>query len=69
MGMVKKDLEKGMSKDWGASIEEGSGYAIAEGSETEVSIMVQQYSPCVQFETHPIMFASQIDEMLKAIGG
>ena len=69
MGMVKKDLEKGMSKDWGAFIGEGSGYAIAEGSETEVSIMMQQYSPYVQFETHPIMSVSQTDDMLKALGG
>jgi hypothetical protein len=69
MAMVKKDLEKGISKDWGAFIGESSGYAIAEGSETEVSIMTQQYSPYVAFETHPIMSASQIGDMLKALGG
>jgi hypothetical protein len=69
MGMVKKDMEKGISKDWGAFIGEGGGYAIAEGSEVEVSIMTQQYIPYVLFETHPIMSASQIGDLLKAMGG
>jgi hypothetical protein len=68
MGMVKKDMEKGISKDWGAFIGEGGGYAIAEGSETEVSIMTQQYSPYVHFETHPIMSVNQVEDMLKALG-
>jgi hypothetical protein len=68
MAMVKNDLEKGISKDWGAFIGEGKGYAIAEGSETEVSLMTQQYSPYVHFETHPIMSATQIGDMLKAMG-
>jgi hypothetical protein len=68
MGMVKKDMEKGISKDWGAFIGEGGGYAIAEGSETEVSIMTQQYGPHVHFETHPIMSVKQVEDMLKALG-
>ena len=69
MAMVKKDLEKGISKDWGAFIGEGKGYAIAEGSEIEVSMMTQQYTPYVQFETHPIMSMSQVENMIKALGG
>jgi hypothetical protein len=69
MAMVKKDLEKGISKDWGAFIGEEKGYSIAEGSETEVSIMTQQYTPYVQFETHPIMSAKHVEDMLKALGG
>ena len=69
MAMVKKDLEKGISKDWGAFIGEGKGYAIAEGSETEVSLMTQQYIPYVRFETHSIMSVSQVEDMLKALGG
>jgi len=69
MAMVNKDLERGICKDWGAFIGEGSGYAIAEGSETEVSVMTQQYSPYVRFETHPIMSVSQVGDMLKALAG
>lgn len=69
MAMVKQDLEKGTSKDWGTFVGEGSGYVIVEGTETEISIMTQQYSPYVQFETHPVMSADQIEDMLKALGG
>lgn len=68
MGMVMKDMEEDMAKDWGEFIGESSGYAIAEGSEAEVSIMTQQYSPYVHFETHPIVSVSQIEDMLKALG-
>ena len=69
MALVKKDLEKGVFKDWGAFIAEGSGYAIAEGSEVEVSLAAQQYNPYARFETHPIMSASQVEDMMKALGG
>jgi hypothetical protein len=69
MAMVKKDLEKGVLKDWVSIIGEGKGYGIAEGSDIEVSIMTQQYNPYVRFETHPIMSASQVGDMLKAMGG
>ena len=69
MAMVKKDMEKGVSKDWGAFIGEGGGYVILEGSEIEVSLLTQQYFPYVHFETHPIMSVSQINDMIKGLGG
>jgi len=67
MEMVKKDLEKGILKDWGAFVGEGRGFGIMEGTETEISINLQRYSPYVHFETHPIMSVSQVGEMLKAL--
>ena len=69
MAMVRKDLEKGISKDWGAFAGEERGYVIVEGNETEVSLMTQQYTPYAQFEAHAIMSAKQIEDMLKAMGG
>jgi len=69
IAMVKKDLEKGVLKDWGSIVGEGKGYIIAEGTETEISLMTQQYSPYVLFKTHPIMSVSQTEDMLKALGG
>ena len=69
MAMVKNDQKKGISKDWRSFIGEGGGYAVAEGTEAEVSILTQQYSPYVQFETHPIMSISQVEDVLKALGG
>ena len=69
MAMVRNDIEKGISKDWGSFTPEGRGYAIVEGNDIEVALMTEQYVPYCQFETHPIMSARQIDDMLKAMGG
>ena len=69
MSMVKKDMEKGITKDWGAFVGEGRGYCVVEGTETEISGLVQQYSPIVHFETHPVMSMSQVDEIIKSLSG
>ena len=69
MGMVKKDLEKGIFEDWGSFIGKEKRHAIAEGTETEVSLMTQHYRPYVQFKTPSIMSAEQVEDMLKALGG
>lgn len=69
MGMVKKDLEKGVLKDWGSFVAENKGFGIMEGDETEISINLQRYSPYVGFETHSFISASQVEEMLKALAG
>jgi hypothetical protein len=65
MAMVRKDLEKGVSNDWGAFVGEERGYVIVEGGETEVSLVTQQYTPYAQFEAHAIMSAKQIEDMVK----
>jgi len=67
MTMVKQDLEKGISKDWGAFVGEAGGYAVAEGTELEVMNMLQQYVPFVLFEVHPIASVSQVEEMIKGL--
>ena len=69
MEMVKKDLEKGIMKDWGSFVAEGKGFCVMEGDETEISINLQRYSPYVGFETHPFMSANQVGKMLKALVG
>ena len=69
MAMVRQDIEKGISKDWGAFVGEANGYAVAEGTELEVLNMVQQYAPYVIFKVHPIASESQVNEMIKALSG
>jgi hypothetical protein len=65
--MVKQDIKKGITKDWGAFVGELYGYAVLEGTEVEVMNMVQQYSPFVHFKVHPIASVSQAEEMIKAM--
>ncbi|MBW2492629.1 MAG: hypothetical protein JRE65_15920 [Deltaproteobacteria bacterium] len=69
LAMVKQDMEKGLSKDWGNFVGESSGYCIVEGSEVEINKMVQQYSPYVSFKTHPVVSVEQVDEVIKSMIG
>ena len=65
--MVDQDMQKGVTKDWGAFIAERSGYCVVEGTELEVSLMAQQYSPYVEFSTHACSSVEQTKEMLEAM--
>jgi hypothetical protein len=67
LDMVKEDMKKGLTKDWGTFIGELGGYAVNEGSELEVMNAVQRYTPFVRFKLHPIGSVSQVGEMIKAL--
>ncbi len=69
MGMVRQDIEKGLTTSWGAFVGETKGYAVFEGSELEVMNSLQQYVPFVSFKVHPIASESQVNEMIKALSG
>lgn len=64
---VKRDFDKGLMKDWGAFVGEHKGYFVAEGSELEVGLAIEQYVPYVSFKAHPVSTVSQIDELLGQI--
>jgi hypothetical protein len=67
MEMVKQDMKKGMTKDWGAFVGEINGYSVAEGTEVEIGNMLQQFAPFVRFKVHPIASVSQVEEVIKAL--
>lgn len=69
VAMIKQDMERGSTKDWGNFVGEGSGYCVVEGSEIEISKMVQQYTPYVRFRTHPVISLEQVDEVIKSLAG
>jgi hypothetical protein len=69
MAMVRQDIEKGITKDFGAFIGETGGYAVYEGTELEVMNTIQQYVPYCIFKTYPIVTESQVNEMIKALSG
>jgi hypothetical protein len=69
MAMVQQDIEKGITKEWGAFVGENSGYAIEEGSEIEVMKALQQYVPYVIFKVHPVGTVSHVNDMVKALAG
>lgn len=67
MGGVRKNLEKGLTKDWGSFVGEGKGYSIIEGTEVEVSAQLQQFIPFCKFKVYSIMTESQVNEMIKVL--
>jgi len=69
MDMVRQDFEKGITKDWGAFIAEPRGFSVVEGSELEIGILAQQFSPYVTFETHACASVEQTMELLNALTG
>jgi hypothetical protein len=69
MAMVRQDIEKGITKDWGAFVGESKGYIVNEGTELEVMNALQQYVPFCIFKVHPISTESQVNEMIKALSG
>jgi hypothetical protein len=69
MAMIRKDFEKGVTKDWGTFVGESHGYAVNEGTELEVMKALQQYVPFCIFKVHPIATESQVNEMIKALTG
>ena len=69
MAMIRQDIEKGITKDWGAFVGESKGYAVNEGTEVEVMKSLQQYVPFCIFKVHPISTESQVNEMIAALSG
>ena len=56
---VKGDMGKGICKDWGSFLGELRGYAIVEGTETEIEQLTDQYIPFVIFKTHAVISLEQ----------
>jgi hypothetical protein len=69
MAMVGQDLEKGITKEWGAFVGETKGYAINEGTELEVMSSLQQYVPFCTFKVYSVATMQQVNEMIKALAG
>jgi hypothetical protein len=69
MAMVKQDIEKGITKDFGAFVGQNNGYSIHEGTELDVMNTLAQYVPFCIFKVHPVASESQVSEMIKGLSG
>ena len=65
--MVKQDIKKGITKDWGVFVGELGGYTVVEGNEVEIMNQLQQYVPFVRFKVHAIASVTQTEEMITAL--
>lgn len=69
MGMIQEDMEKGLTRDWGEFVGQTNGYAINEGTESDVMLSLAQYTPYCTFKVHPVATEGQVVEMIKALYG
>lgn len=69
VNMVKEDMKSGKTKVWGGVVGELHGFFVAEGSEVEISLMLQQYVPYVSFKVQAVMNIDQVEEYAKALAG
>jgi len=67
LSMVENDLERGAMKDWGVFPGENKGYCIFEGSNLELMKVTQQYSPFVEFNTHPVASILEAKDLIKSL--
>lgn len=67
LDMVKQDIKKGITKDWGVYVGEYFGYSVVEGNDVEILNQLEQYSPFVLFKVHPVASVAQVDEMIKVL--
>ena len=64
LALVKKDIEQGITKDWGAFVGETNGYSIIEASEVELGKQLQRYVPFTKFEIKAIATVEQVQEVI-----
>ena len=64
LALVKQDIQKGITKDWGAFAGETNGYSIIEASEVELGKQLQKYVPFTKFEIKAIATVEQVQEVI-----
>ena len=62
--MVRKDIERGFIKDWGAFPGDHGGFTIVEGTEMDLLMFTTQYTPFIRFRTHQVSTIDTVDEFL-----
>lgn len=64
MELVKADLKSGKLTDFGQYSNGSSGYALIEGTETDVFTTLMKWLPYVEFDVKPIV---NVDKTIEAI--
>jgi len=62
--MTKQNLKEGKLTDWGIFLGGYKGYAIGQGSATDMAIGTAAFAPYVKFDVQEVL---SVDEMLEAV--
>jgi len=68
LNMVKQDMTKGPTKDWGAFVGTINGYCIFDGDDSQIHAAVQQYVPFASFKLYPIIAYEKVVEVVRSLG-
>lgn len=63
--MVKEDIKNGKIIGFGMFLDGYSGYAIDEGTEEEVALLVMKYYPFVKCKLQQVISTDQMDGIMK----
>ena len=63
---IKKDIDSGVIKMWGASPVGGHGFMVFEGDEKELFALLQKTAPRLKSKVEPMI---AIDEMISTLKG
>ncbi len=66
LNMVKEDFEIGVL-DWGIFPGGDAGYSVFEGTEQDIALDLQKYSPYVKFKVYPVLSVEQESEIVKKL--
>jgi hypothetical protein len=65
--MTKGDLQSGVIKDFGLTVDGSMGYAISELGEKELYASLLKYSPWLQFKVHPMLSIDESAEIIQKV--
>ena len=67
MNFIKEDMKSGKTLDWGAFVGEINGFSIMEGDDVEIGILLQRYSPFVNFKLHAIAGIEDVEKVIEGM--
>ncbi|MFX0059830.1 MAG: hypothetical protein ACFE8J_16155 [Candidatus Heimdallarchaeota archaeon] len=67
LNFIKDDMKSGKTLDWGAFVGELSGFSIMEVDEVEIGILLQRFSPYVNFKVHPIAGIEDVEKVIEGM--
>jgi hypothetical protein len=65
--IIREDMKKGITKDFGTFVGELRGYSVMEGTEAEIGNSLQQFVPFAIFNVHAVASLEQTNELIKAL--
>jgi len=65
--MVARHLKEGLMKAWGGFVGEMKGFAIFEGSATDLHTITATWTPFVKFNVREILSVEEVNKATKAL--